>query len=583
MAREAFASGTTAMGPDVNDPFEILGVRRDRARKIAPEDLRAAFRQRAKEAHPDKGGDADSFQRLKKAFDDALAELSATVAAKGSAPQYDWRRGRTAENARPAPKTTTSTPRERPSAPVPRRDQKVSSRTSHRGTNLEAPRLVLSGCAVDGASSPVVSVATSPGGNFVATASLGGGVRLFDSRTGVMLGAYTRECRAKASSSRRVLQGAVGVWFGPCGMPLVAAFTDGSLAAWRINCDESRHLRSPVELLGHTHRVTAACFADSNVLCTASADSTARVWNLAEMWNSREVTSVELVGHDGALTCCAVSSGGDGLPKLLATCDARGAFCVWSMGGDFKKLYRVRWNAGGCERSNAGGFDDGIVKCLWMPRSDDSEYLATAHVMPQHNSSRVLVWRVPPRDAHGRKGRDITGYAREFPGKGRELDGRITDMVLAAQPTKSKVSKRDSGSSDDSSEDSSDDDDDGFLEDGVLVLSGSRGWIRGTTCMDGKTMSPLWSLTDEHSTLGSMHAVHRVAVAPSGARFASGGEDGTVRVWDSEDATAMGTFGHVSENRGRVWSIAWSEDESFLLVGYAGGTAALWNVPIEMR
>jgi WD40 repeat protein len=153
-------------------------------------------------------------------------------------------------------------------------------------------------------------------------------------------------------------------------------------------------------------------------------------------------------------------------------------------------------------------------------------------------------------------------------------------MVLAAQPTTKSVSKRDSDSSDD---DSSDDDDDGFLEDGVLVLSGSRGWIRGTTCMDGKTMSPLWSLTDEHTTLGSMHAVHRVAVAPSGARFASGGEDGTVRVWDSEDATAMGTFGHVSENRGRVWSIAWSEDESFLLVGYAGGTAALWNVPIEMR
>ena len=579
MAREAFASGTTAMGPDVNDPFEILGVRRDPVRKIAPEDLRAAFRQRAKEAHPDKGGDADSFQRLKKAFDDALAELSATVATKGSAPRYDWRRGRTAENARPAPKTTTSTPRERPSAPVPRRDQKVSSRTSQR-SNLEAPRLVLSGCAVDGASCPVVSVAASLGGNFVATASLGGGVRLFDSHTGVMLGAYTRECRAKASCrpERKGVRGAVGVWFGPCGMPLVAAFADGSLVAWRINCDESRMLRCPVELVGHTHRVTAACFADSNVLCSASADSTARVWNLAEMWNSREVTSVELRGHDGALTCCAVSSGGDGLPKLLATCDARGAFCVWSMGGDFKKLHRVRWNGGGDER-DAGGFDDGIVKCLWMPRSDDSagEYLATAHVMPERDTSRVLVWRIPPRDAHGRKGRDITGYAREFPGKGRELDGRITDMVLVVRPTKS-VSKRDSGSSDASSDDSSDDDDDGFLEHGVLVLSGSGGWIRGTTCMDGKTMSPLWSLTDEHSTLGSMHAVHRVVPAPSGARFASGGEDGTVCVWDSEDATAMGTFGHVSENRGRVWSIAWSEDESFLLVGYAGGTAALWNV-----
>jgi curved DNA-binding protein CbpA len=87
MAREAFASGARAMGPDPNDPFEILGIGRDPRKKMAPEDLRAAFRQRAKEAHPDKGGDANSFHRLKKALDDALAELSATVSAKGSAPQ----------------------------------------------------------------------------------------------------------------------------------------------------------------------------------------------------------------------------------------------------------------------------------------------------------------------------------------------------------------------------------------------------------------------------------------------------------------------------------------------------------------
>ena len=58
MAREAFASGARAMGPDPNDPFEILGIGRG-SRKMAPEDLRAAFRQRAKEAHPDKGGDAN--------------------------------------------------------------------------------------------------------------------------------------------------------------------------------------------------------------------------------------------------------------------------------------------------------------------------------------------------------------------------------------------------------------------------------------------------------------------------------------------------------------------------------------------
>ena len=130
---------------------------------MAPEDLRAAFRQRAKEAHPDKGGDANSFHRLKKALDDALAELSATVSAKGSAPQYDWRRGKT-QNARPPPtRERPPVQRERPAAPVPQRDETpVDARQPRHRSEIQNPRLVLSGGQKDGASCPVISVATSP-------------------------------------------------------------------------------------------------------------------------------------------------------------------------------------------------------------------------------------------------------------------------------------------------------------------------------------------------------------------------------------------------------------------------------------
>ena len=134
MAREAFASGTTAMGPDVNDPFEILGVRRDPVRKIAPEDLRAAFRQRARRIRT--GWRRRFVPKAQKAFDDALAELSATVATKGSAPRYDWRRAG-------PPKTPVRLPRRqrqrRASAP-PLRSHGGTRRSVHGPLNAPISR-----------------------------------------------------------------------------------------------------------------------------------------------------------------------------------------------------------------------------------------------------------------------------------------------------------------------------------------------------------------------------------------------------------------------------------------------------------
>lgn len=45
--------------------YETLGVARD----ASPAQVKAAFRRKAKSSHPDAGGDADAFQRLKDAYD----------------------------------------------------------------------------------------------------------------------------------------------------------------------------------------------------------------------------------------------------------------------------------------------------------------------------------------------------------------------------------------------------------------------------------------------------------------------------------------------------------------------------------
>jgi curved DNA-binding protein CbpA len=44
------------------DPFAVLGVERG----CGADAIKGAFRQRAKDAHPDKGGDAEQFHALKR-------------------------------------------------------------------------------------------------------------------------------------------------------------------------------------------------------------------------------------------------------------------------------------------------------------------------------------------------------------------------------------------------------------------------------------------------------------------------------------------------------------------------------------
>lgn len=48
------------------DPFDLLGVTPD----ATPAEIRAAWRRRAYETHPDRGGDLELFRRVKEAYAD---------------------------------------------------------------------------------------------------------------------------------------------------------------------------------------------------------------------------------------------------------------------------------------------------------------------------------------------------------------------------------------------------------------------------------------------------------------------------------------------------------------------------------
>ena len=66
-----------------------------------------------------------------------------------------------------------------------------------------------------------------------------------------------------------------------------------------------------------------------------------------------------------------------------------------------------------------------------------------------------------------------------------------------------------------------------------------------------------------------------VSYSPDGSRIASGGDDGTIRQWDAEDGTLLGTplVGH----QGRVQTVSYSHDGSRIASGGEDGTIRQWD------
>jgi WD40 repeat protein len=407
----------------------------------------------------------------------------------------------------------------------------------------------------------VRSVAYSPDGQRLATASWDMTARVWDAATGRAL------LTLKGHAS-----GVHSVAWSPDGLRLATGSADGTAKVW-----PAAGGRELLTLKGHAAPVLCVAWsADGQRLATGSQDGTVRVWDahagrevhpplechaggvpgvvfcvawspdgkrlaaggrdmLARVWDAATLRELypPLKGHSSFVHSLAWSpdglrlatGGGEGKAKVWSAADGRELF---ELKAHISQVFTVAWSTDG--KRLATGSADGTAK-VWDPAAGRQDLVLKGHVYAVNS----VCWS--PDGTRLATGSD-DGMVKAWDA----VAGH--EMVLLKGPPS-----------------------------GVISLAWSPGGKRlAVGSFDGSTR--VWEAAGGREPLvlqGHTRRVLSVAWSPDGKWLATGSSDGTAKVWDVATGCSVR---ELKRHNGEVWSVAWSPDGHRLAT--AGWDRAVW-------